>query len=130
MAVAVDPKQSKQRFDARPRLATRLAKKKKPTSALGDDPAQYQLFWGLSDKAFREKLFADLCRFCRQNGGWVISPPNDGRAIVQVAEGSLLPELLAQWPRYPVVKLPNVSQRLQGGRFIPVTEIQVTLWRA
>ena len=129
MVVAVDTKQSKERLDARPRLATRLAKQKKPTSALGDDPREYQIFWGLSEKAFREKLHADLCRFCRQNGGWVISPSHQGRAVIQMAEGSPLLELLAQWPRYPVVKLPGTSHRLTHGKFVPVTEIQVTLWR-
>jgi hypothetical protein len=126
---AIDSKPSNRRWDSHPRVA-RIAKEKKPASALGDDPAQYQLFWGLSEKAFREKLFADLCSFCRQNGGWVISPSHQGRVVIQMAEGSPLLELLAQWPRYPVVKLPGISHRLQAGRFIPVTEIQVTLWRA
>jgi hypothetical protein len=128
MAVAVDPKRPRQNLGHHPRLA-RVAKEKKPASSLGDDPAQYQLFWGLSEKAFREKLFADFCRFCRQNGGWVISPPNDGRAVVQVTEGSPLPTLLKQWPRYLVAKMPGTSHRLTHGRFVPVTEIQVTLWR-
>ena len=126
---AIDSRPSKGRWDNHPRVA-RIAKQKKPASVLGDDPAQFQLFWGLSEKAYREKLFADLCSFCRQHNAWVISPSHQGRAVIQVAEGSALLELLAQWLRFSVATLPGTSHRLQAGRFIPVTEIQVTLWRA
>src|SRR5215813_8289344 len=87
MATAIDPKRPKQDLGRHPRLA-RIAKKKKPASALGDDPAQFQLFWGLSEKAYRKKLFADLCSFCRQNGAWVISPSHQGR--VQITDGRRL----------------------------------------
>ena len=125
---AIDQKRPKQNLGHHPRLA-RIAKKKKPASALGDDPAQFMLFWGLSERAYREKLFADFCGFCRQHDGWVISPSHQGQARVQVTASSPLLKLLAQWPRYPVAVMPNVSHRLQGGRFIEVQEIQVTLWR-
>jgi hypothetical protein len=126
---AIDSKRSKQNLGHHPRLA-RVAKQRKPASALGDDPAQFQLFWGLSEKAYREKLHADFCTYCRRNGGWVTTPSGQGVARVQIAEGSPLIALLQQWPRYPVAILPNVSQRLQGGKFIEVQEIQVCLWRA
>jgi hypothetical protein len=116
-----------QRFDVHPRLA-RIAKEKKPTSALGDDPAQYQLFWGLSEKAFRENLFADLCSFCRQNNSWVVTPPNEGVVRIQVAEGSQLVERLRAWPRYPVIRLGKTS-RLSHGKFVDVDLVQLTLWR-
>jgi hypothetical protein len=86
-------------------------------------------FYGISERDYRERLFREFSDFCRRNQAWVISPSHQGQARVQVAEGSPLVELLAQWPRYPVVKTQNVSHRLQGGRFIPVTEIQVSLWR-
>jgi hypothetical protein len=127
---AIDAKPSKQRFDRHPRLA-RVARKKPTPVTLGDDAASVMLFYGLSERAYRERLFADFCRFCRLHGGWVVSPSHQGRAHVQIAEGSAsaLLEKLAQWPRYPVVKLPGVSHRLTHGRFISVTEIQVTLWR-
>jgi hypothetical protein len=49
---------------------------------------------------------------------------------VQLAENSALLEKLAQLTRhYPIVKLPGTSHRLQGGRFVPVSEIVVELWR-
>jgi len=60
----------------------------------------------------------------------VVTPPAEGRARCQVPDGSPLLERLAQLLRFPVVELSGISHRLQGGRFIPVTEIEVTLWRA
>jgi hypothetical protein len=123
---AIDSRPSSRRWDSHPRVARKA--KPKPVT-LGDDAAQVMLFYGIEEKTYREKLFVDLCRFCRQNGGWVISPSHQGRAVIQMAEGSPLLELLAQWPRYPVAILPGTSHRLTHGKFVPVTEIQVTLWR-
>jgi hypothetical protein len=68
--------------------------------------------------------------YCRDAGAWVVSPPFDPRCRVLMPADSPLLERLAQlMHRYPVVKMPNLSHRLQGGRFVPVTEVQVTLWR-
>jgi hypothetical protein len=129
MPVAVDQKKPQQNLGHHPRLA-RIAKQKKPVSALGDDPAQFQLFWGLSEKAYRERLFADFCGFCRRHNAWVISPSHEGsRARVQIAEGSPLLERLKQFPRYPVATLPGISHRLTHGHFVSVQEIEVQLWR-
>jgi len=124
---AIDSRPSNCRWDSHPRVARKA--KPKPVT-LGDDAAQVMLFYGIDEKTYREKLFVDLCKFCRKNGGWVISPSHQGRAVIQMAEGSPLLELLTQWPRFPVATLPGTSHRLTHGRFVPVTEIQVTLWRA
>jgi hypothetical protein len=126
---AIDPKKSPKRFDQAPR-PKRLKPKSAPVSTLGDDAATVMLFYSIDEKTYRERLHQDFCRFCMQHGGWVISPPNQGRARVQIAQGSPLLEKLAALPRYPIAKLPNTPQhRLTHGRFVPVREIQVTLWR-
>ena len=124
---AIDAKPTKRRFDQSPRLA-RVARKKPPVTTLGDDAASVMLFYGLTERAYRERLFADFCGFCRLHGGWVISPSHQGRARVQLSENSALLERLTQLPRYPVVKLPSVSHRLTHGKFVPVQEIEVQLW--
>jgi hypothetical protein len=94
------------------------------------DNLEARLLLTASEREYRETLFRDFVKFCRDAGAWVISPPFERRCRVLVPDGSTLLERLAELPRFPVVKLPNVSHRLQGGRFITVTEIQVTLWRA
>jgi hypothetical protein len=126
MATAIDPKRPKQNLGQHPRLA-RTRKKPAPVTTLGDDAAQVMLFYGLSERDYRVWLFADFCRFCRLHDGWVTSPPNQGTARVQLAEGSALLEKLP--PRYPVATLPGISHRLTHGRFTPVREIEVLLWR-
>ena len=116
----------RQHLGQHPRLA-RIRKKPAPVTTLGDDAAQVMLFYGISEKDYPDRLHRDFCRYCRQHNAWVISPPNEGRARVQIAEGSALLEKLP--PRYPVARLPGISERLQGGRIIPVAEVLVTLWR-
>jgi hypothetical protein len=123
---AIDAKPPKQRLDARPRLIKRL--KPKPAATLADDAAQVMLYYGISEQTYRETLFRDFVKFCRDAGAWVISPPFERRCRVLVPDGSPLPERLAQLPKYPVVKLPNVSHRLAHGRFVPVSEIEIRLW--
>ena len=53
----------------------------------------------------------DFTQFCKKHDAWVITPPGEGRARVQIAEGSALLEKIAALKRYPVVKLPGMSQR-------------------
>jgi hypothetical protein len=120
---ASDPKPSKRRLDHHPRLA----RKKKPVAPLLDDLEARLL---LPEREYRETLFRDFVKFCRDAGAWVVSPPFERRCRVLMPPDSPLLERLAQLPRYPVVKMPNVSHRLHGGRFIPVIELQVTLWHA
>jgi hypothetical protein len=103
---AIDAKPTKRRFDQSPRLA-RVARKKPAPVTLGDDAAQVMAFY-LTERSYRERLFQDFCGFCRLHAGWMVSPSHQGRARVQIAEGSPLPEKLAQLPRYPVVKLPGL----------------------
>jgi len=121
MPVAVDPKPVKRRWDNNPRIV----RKKPQPAALTDDPLLYR-----DEKTYRNQLWHDFVRFVRDAGGWVATPPAEGRARCQVPDGSPLLERLAQLLRFPVVELSGISHRLQGGRFIPVTEIEVTLWRA
>jgi hypothetical protein len=118
MTAAIDPKPPKRRFDQHPRLA-RVARKKPPVT-LGDDAAQVMLFYGLSERDYRETLFRDFVRFCRDAGAWVVSAPFERRCRVLMPPDSPLLERLAQLPKYPVVKMPNVQHRLQG-----VTELQI-----
>jgi hypothetical protein len=117
----------RQRLDKHPRLA-RKAKEPKPV-VLGDDAAQVMLFYGFTEREWRERLHQEFCGFCRRHNSWVISPSHQGQARVQLAEGSALLEKLAAFPRYPVARLPGISQRIQGGRIISVAEALVTLWR-
>jgi hypothetical protein len=117
---AIDPKPSKRRWDNHPRV---VRKKPQPV-ALTDDPLLYR-----DEKAYRLALWRDFVRFVRDAGAWVVTTPAQGNVRCQVPADSPLLERLAQLPRYPVVKLPSVSHRLALGRFVPVREIQVTLWR-
>jgi hypothetical protein len=112
-----------------PRLA-RIRKKPVPVTTLGDDAAQVMLFYGLSEREYRERLHKDFCGICGLHNAWVTSPPNEGKARVQIAEGSALLEKLAAFPRYAIAKLPGVTHRLAHGRFIEVSEILVQLWRS
>jgi len=128
MPAAIDPKPPK-RFDQHPRHR-RVARKKPVPVVLGDDAEEVKLFHGLSEREYRDRLFRDFTDFCRKHNAWVISPSHEGsRVRVQIAEGSPLLERLKQFPRYPVAILPNPSHRLSHGRFVPVREIEVQLWR-
>jgi hypothetical protein len=120
MATAVPSTQSKQNLGTLPRL---VRKKLQPAPLLGETSDT-----ALDEKTYRHRLFREFVLFCRQNDAWIVSPPNQGNCRVQLAETSKLLERLAQLPRYPVVKLPGVTHRLQGGRFVEVTEAMVTLW--
>jgi len=113
---AIDPK----RLDQHPRAV----RKKPQPAALTDDPLLYR-----DEKTYRNRLWHDFVKFARECGAWVVTPPAEGRVRCQMPDGSPLLERLAQLPRYPVVKLPNVSHRLTHGRFVPVREIEVQLWR-
>ena len=124
MPVAVDQKPARKRLDQFPRP---VRKKLKPAPLL-DDPAQAALLFG-NEQQYRNQLWHDFVRFVRDAGAWVVTPPAEGRARCQVPDGSPLLERLAQLPRFPVATLPGTSHRLTHGRFVPVREIQVTLWR-
>jgi hypothetical protein len=123
MAIAVDTKQTRQRLDNHPRLKRKATK---PAPLI--DPIAALMY--RDETQYHRALFRDFVKFCRVAGAWVISPPFDRRCRVLVPNDSPLLERLKQLPRYPVAILPGSSHRLQGGRFIPVTEVQVTLWRA
>jgi hypothetical protein len=118
---AIDAKPSRRRFDEHPRLKRKATK---PAPLI--DPIAALMY--RDENQYRRALFRDFVLFCRDAGSWVVSTPLERQCRVQVPDGSPLLERLAQLPRYPVVKLPNLSHRLQGGRFIPVSEIVVTLW--
>ena len=121
MATAVPAKPGKVNLGALPRIV----RKKKPEVTL-DDTEEARL--RMSEGEYRRELFKDFCRFCRDAGAWVISSPLERVCRVQMPDGSPLVERLARRPKYPVVISPGVTHRLQGGRFIEVQEIQVTLW--
>jgi hypothetical protein len=62
-------------------------------------------------------------------GAWVVSSPLERVCRVQMPDGSpLLVKLSQLSKKYPVAILPGMSQRLQGGRFVEVSEVMVTLW--
>src|SRR5215470_13108085 len=113
-----------QRLDKWPRLKR---VKSKPAPLLDDLEAR--LLLTTSETEYRQILFRDFVKFCRDAGAWVVSAPFERQCRVLMPQDSPLLERLAQLPKYPVVKLENLSHRLTHGRFIPVTEIQVTLWR-
>jgi len=119
---AIDPRPSKRRWDNHPRVA-----RKKPQPVALDDPEAYLRI--ADEKQFRAELWHQFAKFARELGGFIITPPSHSPVRLQLVDGSPLLERLAQLPRYPVVKLPNVSHRLAYGRFVPVREIEVQLWR-
>jgi hypothetical protein len=120
----IDPKTSKRRWDNLPRI---VRKKPQPV-ALIDDPLLYR-----DEKAYREALFRDFVRFCRDHGGFVISVPWQSPALVLVplgdGETSRLEIALQQLPKYPFVKLPATAARLSHGVFETMRELEVHLWR-
>ena len=69
-----------------------------------------------SEKEYRETLFRDFVKFCRDHGGLVISVPWTSPALVLVplgdGETSRLEIALQRLPKYRVVKLPSMAARL------------------
>ena len=123
MPVAVDPK-PRQNLGEHPRA---IRKKPQP-AALTDDPLLYR-----SEKTYREQLFRDFVKFCRDHGGFVVSVPWQSPAVVQVplgdGETSRLEIALQQLPKYRVVQLPGTAARLSHGVFETMRELEVRLWR-
>src|SRR5215471_11458978 len=111
MPVTAD--QKPRRFDVHPRL-----KRAKPKPATLDDN---ELHLVLPEKQYRELLFRDFVRFCREHGGFVVSVPWQSPVTVQVrladGEPSRLEIALQQLPKYRVVKLPSTAARLSHGIF-------------
>ena len=103
----------------------RAVRKAKPKIVL-DDEAEARL--RMTEAEYRRELFRSFVKFARECNAWVVSPPFERRCRVLVPDGSPLLERLAQLPRYPVVKLPGTVQRLQSGRFIGVSQVEVCLW--
>jgi hypothetical protein len=124
MAVAVDPKPSRQRFDQHPRPV----RKAKPKVALDDAEAHLML----PEKQYRELLFRDFVRFCRDHDAFVVSVPWRSPVTVQVrladGEPSRLEIALQQLPKYRVMKLPSTAARLSHGVFETMRQIEVRLW--
>jgi hypothetical protein len=61
---------------------------------LGDDSDE-----ALNEKTYRARLRNEFVRYCRENCAWAVSPPDEGRVRVQLAEDSRFLERLAQLPR-------------------------------
>jgi hypothetical protein len=124
MAAAIDSK--RRRWDNHPRVA----RKAKPKVALDDTEAHLVL----PEKQYRELLFRDFVRFCRDHDAFVVSVPWQSPAVVQVplgdGETSRLEIALQQLPKYRVVQLPGTAARLSHGVFETMRQIEVTLWRA
>src|SRR5262249_31740903 len=101
------------RFDVRPRLA----RKAKPKVALDDTEAHLLL----PEKQYRELLWLDFCRFCRQHDAFVVSVPwrSPARVLVPLGDGqdSELEIALSCLPKYRVVKLPSTAARLSHRGF-------------
>jgi hypothetical protein len=114
---------AKQRLDCHPRVV----RKKKPVAVLDDDQARLMF---ADEKTFRETLFRDFVKFCREHDGVVISVPWQSPAIVLVplGEPSRLEIALSCLPKYPFVKLPSTAARLSHGVFYEMRQIAVRLW--
>jgi hypothetical protein len=119
MATVIAAKRSTRRWDCNPRIV----RKKKPEPALNDDPLYYR-----DEKSFRTALWHGLARLARECNAWIVTPPNEGRVRIQMAEGSPLLERLAAFPRYPIIRIGKTT-RLAHGKFMDVDIVQVQLWR-
>jgi hypothetical protein len=122
---AIDAKPPKQRFDQHPHLKRQA----KPKVALDDIEAHLVL----PEKEYRELLFRDFVKFCREHDAFVVSVPwrMPARVLVPLGDGetSRLEIALQQLPKYRVVKLPNTAARLSHGVFETMRELEVRLWR-
>jgi hypothetical protein len=112
------------RFDVRERL-----KRVKPKPAPLLDDIVARLLLTANEREYRRILFRDFVKLARDCNAWVISPPYERRCRVLLPPDSTLLQRLAELPRFPVVKIPGISQRLTHGRFVSVQEIEVQLWR-
>ena len=105
----------------------RIVRKKPQPVALTDDPLLYR-----DEKAYREALFRDFVRFCRDHDAFVVSVPWQSPAVVMVplgdGETSRLEIALQQLPKYRVTQLPGPAARLSHGAFREMRRIAVTLW--
>ena len=115
---------SRRRWDSHPRVA----RKAKPKVALDDTEAHLVL----PEKQYRELLFRDFVRFCRDHDAFVVSVPWQSPAVVMVplgdGETSRLEIALQQLPKYRVTQLPGTAARLSHGAFREMRRIAVTLW--
>jgi hypothetical protein len=84
----------------------------------------------LPEKQYRELLFRDFVKFCRDHGGVVVSVPwcSPAVVLVELGENSPLEIALQAVPRFKVTRLPNTAIRLSHGRFQEMREIEVRLW--
>ena len=115
---------SKRRWDSHPRVA----RKAKPRVALDDTEAHFLL----PEKQYRELLFHDFVRFCRDHDGVVISVPWQSPAVVLVPLGdgqdSELEIALRNLRKYPVTKVPGTMTRLSHGIFETMRPTEIRLW--
>jgi len=118
----------RQRLDCHPRA---VRKKAKPAPLLDDLDAR--LLMAADEKTYREILFRDFVKFCRDHDGFVVSQPWRSPAVVLVplgdGETSRLEIALSCLPKYRVVKLPSTAARLSHGVFETMRQIEVQLWR-
>jgi hypothetical protein len=129
MPVAVDQKATRQRLDNHPRLAPRLAKKRKAPVTLGEDAAEAMLLNGFSEREYRERLWIEFSRFARSHHGYVVSRPFANPARVQVpAENTSFENAMASLPRYRLVKLGSLSSRLAHQVWQTMRELEIWLW--
>jgi hypothetical protein len=123
---AIDAKPTKRRFDQSPRLAR---KAKKPAPLI--DPVEARLATA-SEKEYREILFRDFVKFCREHDAVVISQPWQSPAVVLVplgdGETSRLEIAMLRLPKYRVTKLPATTTRLSHQIFETMRQLEVHLW--
>jgi hypothetical protein len=125
---AIDAKPAKPDLSRHPRL-----KRTKPKPAPLSDDAEARLLLITNEKEYREILFRDFVKFCREHDGFVVSQPWHSPALVLVplrdGETSRLEIALQRLPKYRVLKLPSTAARLSHGVSETMRQIEVTLWR-
>jgi hypothetical protein len=126
---AIDPKRPKQNLGAHPRL-----KRVKPKPAPLLDDLEARLLMVTDEKTYRETLFRDFVKFCREHDGVVVSVPWQSPARVLVplgddGEKSRLEKAFERFPKYRIVKLPAMVSRLSHGVFQTMQQLSIELWR-
>ena len=73
----------------------------------------------------RKRLSEALTEYVQQNGGWVTSPPGAKNLRIETPQNSALPTKLLELGY--AVRSAGINTRIEGGSFMPVEVIDISL---